>query len=136
MKTKTLIITFFILSTIANLVLAQGAGKVSLSDLSFRQSVRLQEGMNTVNLEKNKGTLLILVREGNIFNLSLKKTSGKIKRFKTKTDGQTSGNMDCPNGVSCWEDEEQQMSICVCKSSGGGGGNYFLRFDGVDGESE
>jgi len=34
----------------------------------------------------------------------------------------------CPAGqyLSCWEDHEQQMSICVCKSSGGGGSSAVV----------
>ncbi len=86
---------------------------------TFSQSVNLREGMNTIKLEKDKGNLIIMVRDNKIFSLTFQATTGKITKLKTSDNGQTSGGTNCPNGYSCWEDEEQMMSICVCKSGGG-----------------
>lgn len=43
-------------------------------------------------------------------------------RVALKQQSEPTCATSCPAGqyLSCWEDHEQQMSICVCKPSGGG----------------
>ncbi|WP_435357291.1 hypothetical protein [Emticicia sp. SJ17W-69] len=83
------------------------------SSTSFSQEISLREGNNSVKLEKDKGSLSILVRDNKIFSLVYQNVSGKANRFKP-TDNIESLS-DCPNGNLCWEDYDQTMSICICK---------------------
>jgi hypothetical protein len=49
-------------------------------------------------------------------------------RVALKQQSKPTCATSCPAGqyLSCWEDHEQQMSICVCKSSGGGGSSAVV----------
>lgn len=85
----------------------------------FSQDIVLREGANTIKLDNNKGYLLVVLRNDKIVSMAHKSQTGKITNFKLKDDGQTEGNLNCPNGYYCYEDHEQLMSICVCRQGGG-----------------
>lgn len=68
----------------------------------------------------------VLTRDGNIVGMTLLQKDGSWLTLKQQLDPTCPAT--CPAGQqqTCWEDEQQQMSICVCGSATAG--KEFLRF--------
>ena len=64
-------------------------------------------------------------RDGKVVGMTAVKRDGS--RLALKAQSKPTCATSCPAGqtLSCWEDEAQMMSICVCGGGGGGGGGGF-----------
>jgi hypothetical protein len=69
------------------------------------------------------------IRNGAVVGMSAVSKDGS--RLSLKQQNKPTCATSCPEGqkLTCWEDDEQQMSICVCGSSGGGRGLFRLYGD-------
>lgn len=96
------------------------------------QEFRLQQGSNTIQLAKGKGTLRFMYRNGAISNVSRTSPAGKVVRFKAAGEGSSTANTsNCPCGMTCFEDEGNQQSVCFCiECQGGKGGPSMFRMFG------
>ncbi len=96
------------------------------------QEFRLQQGSNTIQLAKGKGTLRFMYRNGAISNVSRTSPAGKVVRFKAAGEGSPTANTsDCPCGMTCFEDHGNQQSVCFCiECQGGSGGPSMFRMFG------
>jgi hypothetical protein len=61
------------------------------------------------------------VRGGKVVGMTAVKKDGS--RLTLKQQSKPTCATSCPSGqtLTCWEDYEQMMSICVCGTGGGGG---------------
>ena len=96
------------------------------------QEFRLQQGSNTIQLAKGKGTLRFIYRNGTLSNVTRTTPAGKVIRFKLANEGSPNANgSDCPCGMTCFEDEGNQQSVCFCiECQGGSGGPSMFRLLG------
>ena len=67
----------------------------------------------------------VQVRGGAVVGLSAVMKDGS--RLALKQQNKPTCTTGCPEGqkLTCWEDHEQQMSICVCGAGGGGASGFF-----------
>jgi len=75
------------------------------------------------------------VRNGEVVGMSAVAKDGS--RLVLKQQNKPTCATSCPAGqkLTCWEDHEQQMSICVCGSSGGGARGLFRLYGDSNGDS-
>ena len=65
-------------------------------------------------------------RDGKIVTMSAVKKDGSREVLKAKS--RPTCATGCPAGqtLTCWEDQQQMMSICECRGGGGGGSFKFF----------
>jgi hypothetical protein len=65
--------------------------------------------------------------------VGMRGTRNDGSRVALKPHSKPTCNQSCPAGqkLSCWEDEEEKMSICVCVPVGGGGASLLNRTTGA-----
>ena len=71
-------------------------------------------------------------RDGKIVTMSAVKKDGS--RVVLKAKSRPACATTCPAGqtLTCWEDQQQMMSICECRGGGGGGSfKFFLTVEAL-----
>lgn len=110
------------MSVVGIIVLFSLALQAQVNTTVLEQEVQLREGANQVAIRGSKVQVKIVVRQSVAVAVTYQASaSSRPVVLKAQDEGATSGNQNCPCGHSCWEDEVQQVCVCVCKSCGGGG---------------
>lgn len=84
------------------------------------------------NKDKKPDSFDAQLRNGRVVGMSAVSKDGS--RLTLKQQNKPTCSTSCPEGqkLTCWEDHEQQMSICVCGSSGGSA--VFRLYGDTDGD--
>jgi hypothetical protein len=137
MKKLTAIFAVLILAT-AIKVNAQGAGKVSVHDMSITKSaptpepspmkvemehvlissIKVNDGSNSVPVPGNKGTVKFTKRGGSITNVIYTDAAGRSVRLEPNsgaTGGAPSPTCKCPIPDACFGTANKNVGMCICK---------------------
>lgn len=91
-------------------------------ELIGKTRMEVKDGVQKVRLNNNLGTLTIRMEGGQVVAVS--------REFNRRTtvlqQSQGTAASGCPCGENCWEDEQEQQSICICKSCGHGGHDGWI----------
>jgi len=115
MRTPTAIMLALALALISAIT----CGSAVAADRTLQTTVTLQNGKADIRLPNVRQTYR-LVSSGKSLACYAVRPSG-LAKLRSVPPTSSSNDLGCPCGVVCWEDEDEQASICVCKSCGGGG---------------
>ena len=117
------LLSYVFITLIVGLCFFNNSSSYAQQKQPITQEFRLNEGTNHIQIAKGKGTLRFMYRNGTFSNVTITTPAGKVFRFKSATDNNSANGSDCPCGMTCHEDEDNQQSICFCVECQGGKGS-------------
>jgi len=111
---KIIVIFSLLIFAIVGQASAQG---YKLEDV-FVSSVKLKEGVNTVQLPNGRGTIRLVKRGETFSNVMFQDAAGKIERLNPNdgsTDGAPTPACKCPIPDACFGTANKNIGMCMCK---------------------
>lgn len=84
-----------------------------------RTTATLSNGSATIQIDGGRVSYRVKSSGGELSCFAVR--GGSLAKLKSVPPTSRANGMGCPCGVRCWEDQQEQASICVCRSCGSGG---------------